>query len=258
MSASVSPIAAHSASSLASACRSSRLTTRNRRTASAYERWPLRPRPLPTLMAGSCKLRSTVSASMRRMRCCLSNFSTVACAQPCALAGVGAMIPQIEKPRRRHVTVGELQHLRIVPPQLMMDAVAQPNAFLRQFLGKARPRPQLDQPRVGNMQAAEQAPIGAHAIPHHVGVPTSSFAPATLNRSRKRSSCFGLIACTTKPRSIKVSTTGPCGTSIPTATVFAVSGTSTAASRTRSARPAPPCGNSRSPTMRPCASTRHA
>ena len=54
----------------------------------------------------------------------------------------------------------------------MMHAVAQPNAFLRQFLGKARPRPQLDQPRVGDMHAAEQAPVGAHAIAHHVGVAT--------------------------------------------------------------------------------------
>src|SRR3954470_231475 len=46
----------------------------------------------------------------------------------------------------------------------------------------------------------------------------SSLAPARLTRSRRRSSCLGLIACTAKPRSRRVSTTGPCGTSIATAT----------------------------------------
>ena len=52
----------------------------------------------------------------------------------------------------------------------MMRAVAQADPFLRQFLGKPRPRPQLDQPRVGDVQAAEQAPVGAHAIAKYVGV----------------------------------------------------------------------------------------
>ena len=41
------------------------------------------------------------------------------------------------------------------------------------------------------------------------------------NRSRKRSSCLGLIEKTEKPRSRKVSTTGPCGTSSATAIVAA-------------------------------------
>ena len=37
----------------------------------------------------------------------------------------------------------------------------------------------------------------------------SSLAPASEKRSRKRSSCLGLRECTMKPRSIRVSTTGP-------------------------------------------------
>src|SRR5271165_7294862 len=44
----------------------------------------------------------------------------------------------------------------------------------------------------------------------------SSLAPAMVKRSRNRSICFGLMAWTLKPRSINVSTTGPCGTSIAT------------------------------------------
>ena len=51
-------------------------------------------------------------------------------AQPVRSGRRGREIPQIENPRRRHVAVGDLQHLRIVPPQLMMHAVAQPDAFL--------------------------------------------------------------------------------------------------------------------------------
>src|SRR3712207_6478022 len=82
----------------------------------------------------------------------------------------------------------------------------------------------------------------------------SSFAPATLNRSRRRSSRLGLIACTAKPRSSSASTTGPCGTSIATATVPAPSLTD-ASQRQRAARPAPPCGNSRLPTTFPAASS---
>src|SRR5271167_1103746 len=38
--------------------------------------------------------------------------------------------------------IGEFLHLRVVPPELMMHAVTQPNPFLPQFLGKARPRAQ--------------------------------------------------------------------------------------------------------------------
>ena len=44
----------------------------------------------------------------------------------------------------------------------------------------------------------------------------SSLAPATVNRSRNRSSCLGLIAKTANPRSSSISTIGPCGVSIAT------------------------------------------
>ena len=47
----------------------------------------------------------------------------------------------------------------------------------------------------------------------------SSLAPAGEYRSRNRSSCFGLIACTARPCASKLSTTGPRGVSIATPTV---------------------------------------
>src|SRR5215203_1971256 len=83
----------------------------------------------------------------------------------------------------------------------------------------------------------------------------SSLAPATLKRSRRRSSCLGLMACTAKPRSNSTSTTGPCGTSIATATVPGWPATDTSQSH-KAARPAPSCAKARSPTTVPAASSR--
>jgi hypothetical protein len=53
----------------------------------------------------------------------------------------------------------------------MMDAVAQPNPFLPQFLGKARPRTQFDELWISNVEAAEQTPVGAYTIGQDVGIP---------------------------------------------------------------------------------------
>ena len=67
----------------------------------------------------------------------------------------------------------------------------------------------------------------------------SSFAPAGECRSRNRSSCFGLIECTAKPRSIRLSTTGPRGVSIATPT--APASPANASSQSASAdNPSPP------------------
>src|SRR5437588_11357293 len=63
------------------------------------------------------------------------------------------------------------------------------------------------------------------------------------------------MAYTTNPRSISASTTGPCGTSIATATVLAALAIERSQSPS-SAKPSPLCGNSRSPTVLPRASRR--
>ena len=82
----------------------------------------------------------------------------------------------------------------------------------------------------------------------------SSFAPATVKRSRNRSICLGLSECTAKPRSSRVSTTAPCGTSIPAQTA-AVSPCANAATQFAiEARPGPSCANARCPTISPSAS----
>src|SRR5437016_1135944 len=97
---------------------------------------------------------------MRRMRYCLSNRSTVDFAQPACFGRCRCNSPKLEKPRRGEV-VGQLLHLRIIPPELMTHAVTQPNPFRPEFLCKARPRTQFDEPWISNLKAAEQTPVRA-------------------------------------------------------------------------------------------------
>ena len=80
----------------------------------------------------------------------------------------------------------------------------------------------------------------------------SSLAPAIEKRSRKRSICFGLIAWTTKPRSIRDSTTGPCGTSMATKTCPGSSAPLVFSNQAAiSARPSPLCLKNFWPSLRP-------
>src|SRR5215211_6164234 len=84
----------------------------------------------------------------------------------------------------------------------------------------------------------------------------SSLAPATLKRSRKRSSCLGLMAKTLKPRSSSASTTGPCGVSIATAISAGRAAVFSTSHVHISDNSAPPCVTLRSATHLPSASSR--
>jgi hypothetical protein len=88
----------------------------------------------------------------------------------------GSDSPELEKPRRGKV-VGELLHLRIIPPELLTHAVAQPALFLLQLFRKARPRAQFNEPGISNMQAPEQTPISPNTISQDVGVPAIVLGP---------------------------------------------------------------------------------
>ena len=96
---------------------------------------------------------------MRRMRCCLSSRSTVDLRSRAALAGVDA----IAESSRNHGAARSLVSFCISdrPPELMTDAVTQPVPPPLEFLCKARPRTQFDEPWISNLKAAEQAPVGA-------------------------------------------------------------------------------------------------
>jgi len=106
---------------------------------------------------------------MRRMRCCLATVRSSTYVAGALLLGVRCEGPKLEKPSRSEV-VGELQHLRVIPPELMMHAVGQPNSFFLQFLGKARPRTQFDEPWISNLEAAKQTSIRPYAVGQHIGV----------------------------------------------------------------------------------------
>ncbi len=84
----------------------------------------------------------------------------------------------------------------------------------------------------------------------------SSLAPATVKRSRKRSSCLGLMENPAKPRSSSVSTTGPRGVSIATAISAGGAPVVSSSQAHNSDRAAPPCVTSRSHTRLPSASSR--
>jgi hypothetical protein len=51
-----------------------------------------------------------------------------------------------------------------------MDAVAQPNPFFLQLLGKTRPRAQFDEPWISDLQSAEQMTVGPQTIGRDIRV----------------------------------------------------------------------------------------
>jgi hypothetical protein len=80
--------------------------------------------PVGTLIAGCRNVRRTPSASTRRTRCYLSNRSTAGLRRCTALAGWEPRAKGRETGGSE--IIGYLWHLRVIPPQLLMDAVAQP------------------------------------------------------------------------------------------------------------------------------------
>src|SRR5215470_55421 len=73
-------------------------------------------------------------------------------AQPCGFCRCGRPEPKLEKPSGGKI-ISKLQHLGVIPPELLMEAIAQPNPLLLQLLCKARPRAELDETGVSNLQA---------------------------------------------------------------------------------------------------------
>jgi hypothetical protein len=115
-------------------------------------------------------------------------------------------LPQIEQPLRPEI-VFELEDRWKIAPQLLSQAICQSIALSAEILGDARPltpfrqgrRPRAAGKQRGSVRKAEAITSASRL---------SSLAPARVNRSRKRSICFGLMACTLNPRSISVSTRG--------------------------------------------------
>ena len=79
--------------------------------------------------------------------------------------------PQGQKPVRSGI-VREFEQLRVIPPELLADAVAQPVPLLPQVLGHARPFAEFDRDRIGRLQRPEAMPVGAQRIRQHAAVET--------------------------------------------------------------------------------------
>ena len=173
--------------------------------------------------------------------------------------------PHRQRPLGRDI-VRKHEQLRAVAPKLLADTVAQahapraaaprplrlrcdpaegrtakpvPGATTRATRGWRGRQPARARTKCGSVRNPEVATRASRR---------ASLAPATLKRSRKRSSCLGLMACMAKPRSSNASTTGPCRTSIAAATRPGSPATDTIQSH-KAAKPAPPCANARS---QPC------
>jgi hypothetical protein len=73
------------------------------------------------------------------------------------------LTPQVEKPISRQI-VAELERLRVISPELMVDLIGQPRALLRQLIRHARPLTQLNHHRIVDGQAPQGGPVGAQRI----------------------------------------------------------------------------------------------
>ena len=94
------------------------------------------------------------------------------------------MAPQIEKPVGGEV-VRELEHLRVIAPELLTHAAGQTGAFLLQVVRHARPLAQLHNHWLVVRQTPEGVPISAQAVGQHVSVARIIFgAGVTVKRSR--------------------------------------------------------------------------
>ena len=119
-------------------------------------------------------------------------------------------LPEFEQPFGAHVGF-QFEEGGKVAPQLLAHAICEAIAFDADIFGYTRPF--AHSMMIGS--------AGSSRLKHLISVRRaelmtsasrlSSLAPLIVNRSRNRSICFGLIAWTLKPRSISVSTTGPCG-----------------------------------------------
>src|SRR6202022_4803891 len=91
---------------------------------------------------GFClRMRRTSGACQRRRRCALKPLDG-GLTQPGRLRRGRCLAPQIEKPIRGEV-VSELEHLRVIAPELLTHAAGQTTAFLLQLVGHPRPLAQL-------------------------------------------------------------------------------------------------------------------
>src|SRR6266446_971838 len=89
--------------------------------------------------------------------------------QPDRLRRCRCLVPQIEKPIGGEV-VRELEHLRVIAPELLTHPAGQTSALLLQIVDHPRPLAQLHNHWLVIRQTSKGVPIGAQAVGQHVSV----------------------------------------------------------------------------------------
>ena len=79
------------------------------------------------------------------------------------------LLPKRQEPIVRDI-VGQLDGLRIVPPQLLANPIGQAGALLLQLVGDARPLAQLDHQGIIDHQSADGLAVGTQRAAKHTGV----------------------------------------------------------------------------------------
>src|SRR6516162_7901924 len=90
------------------------------------------------------------------------------------LGGRRQRLPEVEHPLGCDVRL-ELEHLWIVAPQLLAQAVSETVLVGGQVVGYTRPLAQLHQYGLRELDLTEGAHIGSQRVPQHLGIPTIVF-----------------------------------------------------------------------------------
>ena len=248
-------MSSQSSSSFTSACFSSRLTTCRRTMRERICTQAASATPSATFMAGSRSLRRTVSASTRRIRYRLSKCSTADFRMLVALAGVGAFSQSSKTTSLQDRRRG--QHLGIIPPELMMDSLLNRTRSSRNSSARRDHARSLINRGSATCRRRNNAAVGSNAVRQDLRIPAVILRTGDAEPVAQTVELFGIDRVDAEFSSTKVSTTGPCGTSIATVTALATRVIDMIHS-SNSSRPAPLCGNSFSPMMLPSASMTQA
>jgi hypothetical protein len=99
--------------------------------------------------------------------------------QPDCIGRRRSQTPQCDPPRSGGIAA-EVEHLRIIAPELFAQPVAEPVALLLQIFAHARPFPQFDDQRIIQRQAATGWSVGAQGTGQDLRITAIAAGPAPV------------------------------------------------------------------------------
>jgi hypothetical protein len=100
-------------------------------------------------------------------------------------------LEQIQEPVRADV-VSKLQHLWIIAPELVLQAVGEADVLSLELLVRARPFSELDDDGFGDGQPAECPHVGPEAVRQHIGVTAVILGPSDSEAVAKAIELLGV------------------------------------------------------------------